>query len=110
VRSARRAAENEATFREVNETLQEKASELELSGGRTPYLCECDDERCTRVVLLTGEEYEQVRAGPRTFLLVVGHESPDDRLVRQSPDYVVVEKTGEKAELVEERNPRPDLG
>jgi hypothetical protein len=106
MRSARRAAENEATFREVNETLQEKAMELDLSGGRTPYLCECDDERCTQVVLLTGEEYEQVRASPRAFVLAVGHESSDDRLVRQSPDYVVVEKTGEKAELVEQRYPR----
>jgi hypothetical protein len=106
MRSARRAAENEATFREVNETLQEKATELELSGGRTPYLCECDDERCTQVVLLTGEEYEQVRANARAFVLVVGHESPDDRLVRQSPEYVVIEKTGEKAELVEQRYPR----
>ena len=106
MRSARRAAENESTFRELNETLQEKASELELSGGRTPYLCECDDELCTRVVLLTGEQYEQVRAGPRTFVLAVGHESPDDRVLRENPDYVVVEKTGEKAELVEQRDPR----
>jgi hypothetical protein len=106
VRSAQRAAENEATFREVNETLQEKASELGLSGGRTPYLCECDEERCTQVVLLIAEEYEQVRAGPRTFVVAVGHESPDDRVVRQSPDFVVIEKTGEKADVVEERYPR----
>jgi hypothetical protein len=107
VRSAQRAAENESTFRELNETLQEKAVEFELAGSRTPYLCECDDERCTRVVLLTGEEYEQVRAGPRTFVLVPGHQAADDRVIREGPEYVVVEKTGEKGALVDERYPRP---
>ena len=104
--SAQRAAENESTFRELNETLEEKANELELSGGRTPYLCECHDERCTQVVLLTGAEYQQVRASPRTFVLAAGHESTDDRVLRSSNDYTVVEKTGEIGSLVEERDPR----
>ena len=90
----------------MNETLEKRADELALTGGRTPYLCECDDERCTHVVLLTGEEYEGVREGPRTFVLVAGHESPDDRVVRTKPDYVVIEKTGEKGALVEQRYPR----
>ena len=106
MRSVERAAENESTFREVNEKLEKRADELALSSGRTPYLCECDDERCTQVVLLTGEEYEQVRAGPRTFLLVADHQSPDDRVVRTEADYVVIEKTGEKGTLVEQRYPR----
>jgi hypothetical protein len=106
VRSAERAAENESTFREVNETLGKRADELALSGGRTPYLCECDDERCTQVVLLTGEEYEQVRAVPRTFVMVADHQSLDDRVVRAETKYVVIEKTGEKGALVEQRYPR----
>ena len=106
MRSVERAAENESTFREVNEKLEKRADELALTGGRTPYLCECDDERCTQVVLLTGEEYEQVRARPRTFLLVADHQSPDDRVVRTEADYVVIEKTGEKGALVEQRYPR----
>ena len=106
MRSVERAAENESTFREVNEKLEKRADELALSSGRTPYLCECDDERCTQVVLLTGEEYERVRAGPRTFLLVSDHQSPDDRVVRTEAGYVVIEKTGEKGTLVEQRYPR----
>jgi hypothetical protein len=104
--SAERAAKNEATFREVNEKLEQRADELELGEGRTPYLCECDAERCTNVVLLTREEYEQVRAHPRTFVLVSGHQAPDDRVVRDESDYVVIEKTGAKGELVERRDPR----
>jgi hypothetical protein len=104
--SAARAAENESTFRDLNEKLRQRADELELGDDRTPYLCECDDERCTKVVLLTRDEYEQVRAHPRTFVLMAGHEAPDDRVVSDGRRYVVVEKTGEKAELVEQRYPR----
>jgi hypothetical protein len=104
--SAERAAENESTFREVNEKLEERADELEPSGGRIPFLCECDQERCTRVVLLTRDEYEQVRAHPRTFVLLSGHQAPDDSVIQDGPEFVVVEKTGEKGALVEERDPR----
>lgn len=105
--SAARAAENESTFRELNEKLEQRADELELGEEtRTPYLCECDDERCTRVVLLTRDEYERVRAHPRTFVLMAGHQAPDDRVEHEGRDYVIVEKTGEKARLVEQRYPR----
>lgn len=104
--SAQRAAENEATFRDVNEGLEQRADELALAGSRTPYLCECDDERCTSIVLLTRQEYEGVRAHPRAFVLVSGHEAEDDRVRRTDREYVVVEKTGQKGELVEQRYPR----
>jgi hypothetical protein len=104
--TAERAAENESTFRELNEKLQKRADELDVDGGRIPFLCECDEERCTHVVLLTRDEYEDVRSHPRTFVLTSGHQAPDDRVVRDEPDYVVVEKTGEKGPLVEARNPR----
>jgi hypothetical protein len=106
VRSVERAAANESTFREANEKLEEKAGELSLAAERTPYLCECEDERCTQVVLLTGWEYESVRAEPRRFVLAIGHQSPDDRLVQEGPSFTIIEKTGEEGRLVEERDPR----
>jgi hypothetical protein len=106
-RSAERAAENEATFRRVNETLEEKAAELGLRDERTPYLCECENERCTEVVQLTREEYEAVRTDPKTFFVVPGHQEADDSLVREEEaSYTVIEKTGEEGRLVAERNPR----
>jgi hypothetical protein len=106
VSSTERAAENESAFREVNETLEKRAEELDLGNGRIPFLCECHDERCTHVVLLTRDEYEQVRAHPRTFVLSSGHQAPEDRVVRDGPDHVIVEKTGEQGPLVEQRDPR----
>jgi hypothetical protein len=106
MRPAERAAENESTFRGANETLEERAEEI--VGGRrpTPYLCECDDERCTQIVLLTRDQYEAIRANSRTFVLAVGHESPNDRVLKEGPTFTIVEKTGEEGELVEQQDPR----
>jgi hypothetical protein len=107
VTSAERAAQNESTFREVNEGLEKRADELDLGeGGRIPFLCECEDERCTHVLILTRDEYEQVRAHPRAFVLASGHQEDDDRVLRTEREYTVVEKTGQEGELVEQLNPR----
>ena len=69
-RSAERAAANEARFRAANEQIHDKVIELDLAERTSPYLCECEDERCTTIVLLTSKQYEAVRSSPRRFLLV----------------------------------------
>jgi hypothetical protein len=104
-RSAERAAVNEARFRQANEQINEKVLELGTQGGRAPYLCECEDERCTTVILLTAAEYEDVRSGSRRFAVAPGH---DDAalVVDRRPRFSVVEKTGEEGQLVEELDPR----
>jgi hypothetical protein len=104
-RSAERAARNEARFREANEQIHGKVMELELAERMNPYLCECEDEGCTTIVLLTSKEYEEVRSGARRFLLAPAHESPDDRVVAEHDRFTVVEKTGEEGRLVEESAP-----
>ena len=101
-----RAAENEASFRRANESLEEKAEELGLGDKRTPYLCECEDERCTRVISLTREQYEAVRARPNRFVMLPDHQEADDRLVQEADEFVVVEKQGEEGDLVAARDPR----
>jgi hypothetical protein len=105
-RSVEQAAKNEAAFRSVNERLQEKADELELGARRTPFLCECEDERCTEVILLQRSDYEDVRAHPRRFIVAPGHQGEDDQLVRDDAGFAVIEKHGEEGELVEQQDPR----
>jgi hypothetical protein len=105
-RSAARAAENESTFRKANEQIQAKWAELALTEGLTPYLCECEEERCVAIVRLSIAEYEEVRSGPRQFLLAPGHEEDDDQVVSEQERFTVVEKTGDEGRLVEERDPR----
>jgi hypothetical protein len=103
--SAERAARNEARFREANEQIHGKVIELELAERTNPYLCECEEERCTTIVLLTSQEYEEVRSGARCFLVAPGHESPPDRVVAEHDRFTVVEKTGKEGRLVEESAP-----
>jgi hypothetical protein len=105
-RSVQQAAENEATFRAANETLEQKAAELGFAGERTPYLCECEDPSCTSILQLSRADYEAVRAHPKRFVMVPGHQEPDDRLVEEKATYTVIEKVGEEGELVAEQNPR----
>ena len=106
MRDPQRAAANESTFRDANETMRRKADEITGGRGATPYLCECEDERCTEVMALTREDYEAVRSRPRTFVIVAGHQSSDDRIVAERDGLVIVEKTGEEGALVEEQDPR----
>jgi hypothetical protein len=93
-------------FRAANETLEEKAAELGFAEERTPYLCECEDSSCTHIVQLSRADYEAVRAHPRRFVMVSGHQQPEDRLVEETAGYTVIEKVGEQGELVAERYPR----
>ena len=72
-RSAERAAQNEARFREANEQIQGKVLELAAQEHPAPYLCECDDPVCTAVILLTAAEYEDVRSESRQFVVAPSH-------------------------------------
>jgi hypothetical protein len=105
-RSAEQAAKNEATFRGANERLQEKADELELGEARTPFLCECEEEGCTEVLLLRRRDYEEVRAHPRRFVVAPGHQNGDVQLIRNEDGFAVIEKRGKEGELVEQQDPR----
>ena len=105
-RSVEQAAKNEAAFRSVNERLQEKADELELGDRQTPFLCECEDERCTEVLLLRRSDYEDVRAHPRRFIVAPGHQEEDDQLIQDDAGFAVIEKRGKEGELVEQQDPR----
>jgi hypothetical protein len=105
-RSAERAAQNEARFREANEQIQETVLELAAQEHPAPYLCECDDVGCTTVVLLTAAEYEEVRSESRRFVVASDHENADDRVLGRHDAFTVIEKTGEEGRLVEELDPR----
>jgi hypothetical protein len=104
-RSDEQAAKNEAAFRDANERIAEKTDELGAWEGATPFLCECEDERCTQVVLLRRSEYEDVRAHPRRFVVAPGHQEADDQLIKDG-DFTVIEKHGKEGELVEQQDPR----
>lgn len=104
--SLERAARNEAVFREANELIEERRSELTAVAGRTPFLCECSDVFCKGLIALTLEEYEFVRAKPNRFILQPGHETAEATVVEATDRYVIVEKHGVSQRVAEETNPR----
>jgi hypothetical protein len=103
-----RIGRNEAVFRDVNERIE---------AGQWPgepdkpiaFRCECASLGCNMLIELTHSAYERVRADPRHFALVPGHEIAGVELVvERETAYVVVEKIGEAERAAEETDPRDD--
>ena len=112
-RVAERVARNDARFREANERIRSTAESMELDHSETlPFLCECADESCTAVLLLSHDEYEAVRAHSTHFINARGHAVHGQGWVRVLDEfdrYTVVEKLGEAAEIVAELDPRREV-
>jgi hypothetical protein len=98
-----RAARNEALFREVNERVASLAGEGETEIG---FVCECSDDGCVERLFLSREEYDAVRANPRRFIVVPGHERSVERVVERRGAYLVVEKPGGAGRIAEKHDPR----
>ena len=87
-----RVARNEALFREVNERIREINAEM-AGDEMSDFLCECGDDECTQAIVLAPHEYEAVRANPKRFVIVPGHEIPDvERVISVNERFMVVEK------------------
>jgi hypothetical protein len=108
---ALKLAMNQSAFRTANERVEGKAAQHRFeTRQRAPFICECADPNCREIVMLSLEDYEQIRAHPTWFLLVAGHEDPEaahERIVDAESGYSVVEKVGaagaEAARLDERR-------
>jgi hypothetical protein len=102
----KRIGANESVFRETNEGIERGLWPGEAD-QRVPFRCECARLDCGEAVRLTPVAYERVRANPRRFVVVDGHEIPEaEFVVERHLDYLVVEKAGEAASVAEERDPR----
>jgi hypothetical protein len=101
-----RLAKNEATFRVLNENIQNIAATL---GGNQPFefICECATVGCFERLTLTLQEYERVREDGAHFLLAPGHEDIEvEQVIAHRAAYVVVEKDGVAGLIAHEENPR----
>jgi hypothetical protein len=104
-RSEERAALNEVLFRDANEKINQKGGELGYV-GQIPFLCECEEPRCSQVLRVERDEYERARSSPRRFLLAPGHETRDAKVVETTDRFTIVEKAGIEAEVAEQHDPR----
>ena len=104
--AGQRVAANEAAFRELNEAI-EKGQWPGEEDSPVGFRCECARLGCDQVIELTVDEYERVRAHPRRFALVPGHEvQQQESVVESRPGYVVVEKRDLAGAAAEATDPR----
>jgi len=103
-----RIARNEAAYRQVNEAIEAGRTAAAVQDDTPrPFACECGQLGCNQLVELTIVEYESVRAGPRRFLMVEGHQIPEvERVVERHERYVVAEKIESEGQIADETDPR----
>jgi hypothetical protein len=114
--SAERVANNQALHREVNQRIAEVGDSLFSEAERNTerdFLCECGNAACMEHLWLTIGTYRAVRANPRRFVIVPGHDNPAVELVVEDRgSYSIVETFGEAGEIAEAlaENWRPSSG
>lgn len=102
-----RAARNQSLFREVNERLQELATNFQELADTAVFACECADLQCVEQIDMTMDEYQSVRRHPNRFVVAPGHVYPDvENVVSENQRYVLVAKIGKAAAIAEAADPR----
>ncbi len=95
-----RIARNEASFRDINERLEDGLRKVAHAPELQEFVCECGDPDCSELVHLTFEEYEHVRSNPRWFAVVPGHIFPEVEIVLERQErFELLEKIGATAEI-----------
>lgn len=105
---ARRVGLNESIFRQVNEQIESLNRDFGGDERAMTAICECANGDCTDRLQILVTEYEKVRADPRRYIVVPGHELPEFESVVQSGEgYDIVQKReGPAATLAKETDPR----
>lgn len=78
-------------FRGVNDIVRDVDGDRVT--GLHDFVCECGDEACTRVLRMTGAEYDALRALDDCFAVLAGHERRDDAdVVGRTDAYVIIRR------------------
>ena len=76
---------NEAVFRQINEGIERGRYPGE-EDSPVSFRCECARLGCNDLVDLSPRAYEEVRANPRRFIVLPGHERLDVEIVVERAD------------------------
>jgi hypothetical protein len=97
-------AHNQTIFRKTNEQIRTVVEEHGQVLAEAPFVCECSDPACRRILKVSLDVYEDVRASPRRFLHALEHmnDGTSAHIVEGYDGFVVMEKEGVAAEVAEE--------
>ena len=89
---AKRKAQNQAIFREVNRRIAELSARFGEDAPAQGFICECSRTGCTEIINVPPETYARVRDDPTLFFLVAGHEDPGHEVIIEHLDgYLIVQ-------------------
>jgi hypothetical protein len=92
-RSSPTAVRAQALFRALNEEIV-RISDRFAVDDELALVCECELGDCFARLSVPADDYEAVRTVPNRFLIKPEHLSADERIVRETDGYAVVEKVG----------------
>ncbi|HZB75096.1 MAG TPA: hypothetical protein VE526_02640 [Solirubrobacteraceae bacterium] len=99
-----RLAINESLYRNVNEGIRAGQPD---PGQTLAVRCECGALGCNRLMDVPYAVYESVRAHPRRFMLLSGHDVPEvEVVVERHGTFDIVEKLGETGDIADATDPR----
>jgi endonuclease I len=115
----RHKADNEAIFRELNQSLQkgvDEANAIAAEEGQEPldfdpdaplhFFCECADENCQARILLSPNTYNEIHNDNRNFTIKPGHQVPKiEDVVTKEHEYWIVTKHEEPPQLSDTLHP-----
>ncbi len=94
----REGAEGSSTFstigRGINELIEAHATLLECQPTTCLFVCECENGDCQGQIEMTLQRYRLIRQDSSCFMVVDGHESPDDWIARREASWLIVQKSG----------------
>lgn len=97
---------NEAAFRDANDDIDAIIDGHGADLPAAPFVCECGDRSCRRLINVPVSTYREVRRSPRRFFYDVAHEGqedPETSTIEAHDHFLVVEKTGVAAQIAEAR-------
>jgi hypothetical protein len=108
----RRAAQNEALFREVNARIEELDASFGVTHTTFTMVCECGSSACVDHIEISHEEYAEIRGDPTWFAVLPDHEDLRvESIIDDRGRYLVVEKRpGEPAEVARDGASDPETG
>jgi hypothetical protein len=107
-----RAAKNQSLFREVNERIEELATNPSIFEDlrrqeRLTLACECAYDECSKQVEMTIADYEKIRADSNKFFVLPGHDITEvEEIVGEGDGFVVVSKLGVGESVAQRLDPR----
>jgi hypothetical protein len=75
----------------VHRAMNERRCAIAQAAAESAVKCECSKVECFSGFLITIREYEAVRARADRFIVAPGHESPDESVIVETAEYLVIE-------------------